>query len=383
MYKKNINQQINNLTPASIELDVENSTLYLMGAWVWMEIDEKLIAQQLDAISTAQIKHINGTKLQRLDTAGSYFINKVLTTINPSNTNFNNLALNAEDLKLFNRVAANYGQTKLESSPSQLNPLVMLGAKVSDIGLIALQMVTFFGYFLANCIHVIRYPTHLAWDEVVRTITNTGAKGLFVAALLSFLIGSTLAYEMAPQFVTYGANIYVVNFLGISLLKEVSPLLTAIIVSGRTGSAITAEIGTMKIREEIDALQTMGISPMHRLVVPKVLGVFIALPIITAAADVASMLGGAIISKSYLNIPYSLFFNRLHSYVAMSNYTDGIIKSLVFAIAISLTGCFCGFNVRGDANSIGEQTTKSVVICIILVVFVDAIFAVIFDILNI
>lgn len=383
MYKKNITQQISDLTPASIELDTENSTLYLTGAWVWMEVDEKLIEQQLNSISTTSIKHINGTKLQRLDIAGSYFINKLLTTINPGNTTFNNLVLNAEDLKLFNRVAANYGQIKLERSPSQLNPLVMLGAKASDISLITMQMITFLGYFLVNCIHIIKSPTRLAWSEVARTITNAGAKGLFVASLLSFLIGSTLAYEMAPQFVTYGANIYVVNFLGISLLKEVSPLLTAIIVSGRTGSAITAEIGTMKIREEIDALQTMGISPMHRLVVPKVLGVLVALPIITAVADLASMIGGAIISKNYLNIPYSLFINRVHSYVAMSNYADGIVKSLIFAIAISLTGCFCGFNVRGDANSIGEQTTKSVVICIVLVVFIDAIFAIIFDILNV
>ncbi len=165
----------------------------------------------------------------------------------------------------------------------------------------------------------------------MRTVYDTGYKGMGVASLLSFLIGVTLAYQMAPQFITYGANVYVVNFLGIALLKEVSPLLTAIIVAGRTGASITAEIGTMKVQEEIDAIQTMGISPITRLVLPKVIGVMIAVPLITSIGDIASMMGGAIVANTSLDISYSLFIERVKAYVLMSNYTIGIYKSIVFA----------------------------------------------------
>jgi len=160
-------------------------------------------------------------------------------------------------------------------------------------------------------------------------------------------------------------------------------LLTAIIVAGRTGSSITATIGTMKVQEEIDAIQTMGISPIRRLVLPKVLGAIIAVPLITSIADIASLIGGAIVADSTLNVTYTLFLERLQTYVSINNYTCGIIKSFAFALLIALVGCFCGFKVKGNANSIGEQTTKSVVLSIILIVLFDAIFAVIFKVLKV
>ncbi len=188
---------------------------------------------------------------------------------------------------------------------------------------------------------------------------------------------------MAPQFVTYGANVYVVNFLGISLLREVTPLLTAIIIAGRTGSAITASLGTMKVQEEIDALQTMGISPVRRLVMPQIIGLLVSLPILTMLADVASMFGGMLFAGPLLGIDFSLFIERMQGNVSINNFWIGILKSVFFAWIIGMVGCFCGFKVKSSADSVGIQTTRSVVISICLIIVVDALFAIIFKGLGI
>jgi phospholipid/cholesterol/gamma-HCH transport system permease protein len=188
---------------------------------------------------------------------------------------------------------------------------------------------------------------------------------------------------MAPQFVMYGANVYVVNFLGIAMLREVTPLITAIIVAGRTGSAIAAQIGTMKVQEEIDALQTMGISPMRRLVAPQVIGLIIALPILTMLSDAASMLGGMLFANPLLGVDYSLFIMRLQSYVSINNFWVGIVKSFFFAGIIGMVGCFCGFRVKSNADSVGIQTTRSVVISICLIIVVDALFAILFKAMGV
>ncbi len=223
----------------------------------------------------------------------------------------------------------------------------------------------------------------LAVGGVIETIQSAGLKGIFISSSLCFLIGVNLTYQMAPQFVTYGANVYVVNFLGIALLREVTPLLTAVIIAGRTGSAITASIGTMKVQEEIDALKTMGISPMRRLVLPRVIGLLLSLPILTVFADVASMGGGMIFAGPLLDIDPGLFMMRLQQNVSINNFWIGIFKSFFFAWIIGMVGCYCGFNVKSNADSIGSQTTKSVVLSTCLIIMIDALFAILFKLLGI
>ncbi|MBP9742504.1 MAG: ABC transporter permease [Burkholderiales bacterium] len=385
MYKESASRKLANADKAQIKLDKANNVINLFGAWVWSAIDEKLLQNQLNAINNLNQVIINGKNADYIDTAGIYQIVKIVKYLRAHNIDLIKIELNKQEKLLFDRILSHLNQIDgNQYTPAKPRAfLSVIGKNIFDTWFAILDLLDFFGQFCYNLVRFVISPKHLDWAEVSRVINDAGVKGLWVASLLSFLIGVTLAYQMAPQFTTYGANVYIVNFLGIALLKEVSPLLTAIIVAGRTGAAITAEIGTQKVQEEIDALQTMGISRMQKIVLPKVLGVMIATPLITAIADMVSMLGGAIVANSSLSVNYALFLYRMQTYIAVSNYACGIVKSIAFAFLIALVGCFCGLNVKGNANSIGEQTTKSVVMGIILIVLFDAIFAVIFKTMGI
>lgn len=386
MYKDATNQKLVSEPLANIEYLANQSKLCLTGAWIWSTIEENDIKNILSKFSEVNKSLIiDGSKITTLDTVGAFFISRILSYAKLHEVNIAELIIPEAGQKFFDKIdkTAHAEDNNKETQEPHISQLEWLGKFIFAKLDFFVMFITFFGQFLLNVVHFIKSPVQLYWRDVFRTINDAGVKGVWVAMLLSFLIGITLAYEMSPQFITYGANVYIVNFLGIALLKEVSPLLTAIIMAGRTGASITAEIGTMKVQEEIDAIQTMGISPMKRLVLPKVIGVLIALPLVTSLADIASMLGGAIVSKASLGVSYRLFLERLQSYVAITNYTVGIYKSIAFALLIALVGCYCGFRVEGNANSIGEQTTRSVVIGIISIVFADAVFAVVCKVLGV
>ena len=191
-----------------------------------------------------------------------------------------------------------------------------------------------------------------------------------------------IAYQGADQLQRFGANIYIADLVGLAMLRELSPLLTAIIVAGRSGSAYAAQIGTMKVTEEIDALRTIGISPQELLVLPKMLALIIALPLLTVFADVTGIIGGMIMARSKLDVSFDIFIDRLGDAVSLSSFLTGIVKAPVFAAIIALVGCFQGFQVGGSADSVGRQTTLSVVQAIFLVILTDALFSVVFNWLH-
>jgi phospholipid/cholesterol/gamma-HCH transport system permease protein len=192
-----------------------------------------------------------------------------------------------------------------------------------------------------------------------------------------------IAYQGAAQLQRYGANIFVVDLVGLAMLRELSPLLTAIIVAGRSGSAYAAQIGTMKVTEEIDALRTVGIPPIDLLVLPKLIALTLALPLLSVYADALGLAGGMVMARVQLGVGYQQFVERLVKAVDLSDYLVGIGKAPVFAAIIAVVGCFRGFQVSGDAESVGRQTTVSVVQSIFLVIVVDALFSVAFSWLGI
>ncbi|MCE2706289.1 MAG: ABC transporter permease [Proteobacteria bacterium] len=376
MYKNIVNHEFDNANIAKLTLDKKDNTIYLNGAWSWDNIDENEIQNLISTLHIPTIT-VNGLEIKKLDTTGAYFIHKIVMQLTANNV-ATQLNLNTDDQKLFNRVSKNLiVLEKLQEQTKQYNT-TSNNIKLSTQFAPAINLITFLGQICISFSKTIKSPLSLDWKEVSRTLFNAGFKGLFVVLLLNFLIGTTLAYEMAPQFTQYGANIYIINFLGISMLKEVSPLLTAIMIAGRTGSSITAEIGTMKIQEEVDAIKTMGISPIQRLVLPKVLGIVIATPLLTGLAGIVGMMGGAIIANRNLGITYNFFITRTQTNVSIYNFTDGLIKSVAFGLSIAFVSCFCGFMVQGNSNSIGIQTTRSVVLSILMIVFLDAVFAIIF-----
>ena len=232
---------------------------------------------------------------------------------------------------------------------------------------------------LAACV---AHPARLRWRPILYNIRSAGFDALPIVGLLSFLLVVVVAYQGADQLRQYGANIFVVDLIGLSMLREFAPLITAIIVAGRSGSAYAAQIGTMCVTEEIDAMRTLGIAPLEMLVLPKVLALLIALPLLTVFADVLGVLGGMIMARTQLEVGYGEFLDRFTKAVSVTAYLIGICKAPVFAAIIAVVGCFQGFRTKGGADSVGRQTTRSVVQSIFLVIVADALFSVVFSTLG-
>jgi phospholipid/cholesterol/gamma-HCH transport system permease protein len=243
-------------------------------------------------------------------------------------------------------------------------------------------MLTFVGETTISIGHSIVHPTRLRWRPVLFNIRTAGFDALPIVGLLSFLLGVVVAYQGADQLRQYGANIFVADLVGVSMLREFAPLITAIIVAGRSGSSYAAQIGTMAVTEEIDAMRTLGIDPQEMLVLPKVIALVIALPLLTVFADVLGILGGMVMARQQLGVGYVDFLDRFVKAVVTSTALTGIGKAPVFAAIIAMVGCYQGFRTKGGADSVGRQTTRSVVQSIFLVIVADALFSIVFSALD-
>jgi phospholipid/cholesterol/gamma-HCH transport system permease protein len=218
---------------------------------------------------------------------------------------------------------------------------------------------------------------------LVHQVEETGINALPIVGLLAFLIGIVLAYQGADQLKRFGAEIFTINLLGVGLLREIAGLITAIIIAGRSGSAFTAQIGTMRVNEELDAMQTIGINTVDTLVLPRILGLAIALPFLTFYADIMGMIGGAVMCYFDLHITLPVFLRQLQDAISLNTFLVGIIKAPVFALIIGLVGCYEGLQVERNAASVGRLTTRSVVESVFLVIVLDAAFSIIFSVIGI
>ena len=262
------------------------------------------------------------------------------------------------------------------------NIFTLIGKKTID-GLLGLSsFMVFLGEMITTLLQCAYPGNKFRWRSLIYGIEVTGYRALPIVMLLTFLVGIVLTYQVGVQLRHYGANIFVVDLLGISLLREFAPLLTAIIIAGRTGSAYTAQLGTMKLNQEFDALQTMGLSPMHMLVLPKVFALLIALPLLTVVADFVGVVGGMIMARSMLSLSYIDFLTRFAEVVSVKNYLIGLGKTPVFALLIATIGCYQGFQVHASATSVGQRTTASVVQAIFAIITADAAFSVLFSYLG-
>jgi len=226
------------------------------------------------------------------------------------------------------------------------------------------------------------HPDRLRWRPILFNIRSAGFDALPIVGLLSFLIGIVVAYQGADQLRKYGGNIFVADVVGLSMLREFAPLITAIIIAGRSGAAYAAQIGTMSVTEEIDAMRTLGIAPLDVLVLPKIIALVIALPLLTVFADVLGVYGGMIMARAQLDVGYGDFIERFTKAVSVTDYLLGILKAPVFAAIIVVIGCFQGFRTKGGADSVGRQTTRSVVQAILFVIVADSLFSIAFSALG-
>ncbi|NGZ60227.1 MAG: hypothetical protein CV081_06970 [Nitrospira sp. LK265] len=216
-------------------------------------------------------------------------------------------------------------------------------------------------------------PRSIRWRTLLRIVELDGVRALPITGLLTFLVGVVIAYQGAEQLRKFGTNIFIVDLVGISLLREIAPLIVAILIAGRSGSAYAAEIGTMKVTEELDAVRTLGISPMNLLVLPRALALVISLPLLTVYADVVGVFGGMLIALGELNVSFVEFVSRFEEAVPVRHFLIGLGKAPFFAAIIALVGCYQGFQIRGGVDDVGRHTTISVVQGIFMVIVFDAI----------
>lgn len=218
----------------------------------------------------------------------------------------------------------------------------------------------------------------IRWNYTFVQMVRIGVESVPIVAVIGFAVGLIIAMQAAYQLQRFGATIYVADLVGVSMVRELGPLITAIIIAGRSGSAIAAEIGTMKVSEEIDALQTMALNPIGFLVVPRMLAMMIVVPCLTVIADFVGIAGGFVLAITNLNLSFVAYFNQTAEALLVKDFITGLIKSFFFAIIIAQVGAYQGFNVQGGAEGVGKSTTNSVVISIFLVIFADLLFTMLF-----
>lgn len=256
---------------------------------------------------------------------------------------------------------------------------VLAGAKLLTFLDHVFDAIVLLGRVALDVVHLVRHPAQVPWREISANLYRTGAQALGITALVGFLVGVVLSYLSAQQLRAFGADIFIVNLLGIGIVRELGPLLAAILVAGRSGSAMTAQIGVMRVTEELDALAVMGISHTLRLVLPKMIALAIAMPLLILWTDAIALLGGMVSAQVQLGIDHRHFIAALPDAVPVANLWLGLGKGVVFGLLIALIACLFGLRIKPNTESLGTGTTNSVVTAITVVIVVDAIFAITFS----
>jgi phospholipid/cholesterol/gamma-HCH transport system permease protein len=254
--------------------------------------------------------------------------------------------------------------------------ILQVGNSSLHIGRDFVRFVTFIGELLIAFLYIIRHPKTLRGKDVLFYIQRAGVDGLPIVALIGALIGLIIAFMSFLQLKQVGANIYVPSLVSFAMVRELGPIMTAILVAGRSGSAFAAEIGTMVVNEEVDALRTMGFDPIRFLAIPKVMATVIVVPILTIYADLFGVLGGMVIGVTSLDLTVKTYITQSIKTIQVSDIVTSLIKAAVFAALISAIGCQRGFQVRSGAQDVGKFTTSAVVAAIFMIVVADSIFAI-------
>ncbi|WP_374372378.1 ABC transporter permease [Dongia sp.] len=322
--------------------------------------------------------------LQQLDTSGAWLITRLGRAMDAAGIKVETRAGDPDLAALLQRVAET--RDVLPAHPRRRNlsdKIAELGAGVETILLDSRDLVAFLGALVLALGRLSLTPWKLRWNAIFSHLEQTGLNALPIVGLINMLVGVVLAFQGADQLARFGAQTFTINMLGISVLREMAVLLTAIVVAGRSGSAFTAQIGTMQVNEEVDALRTIGLNPMDVLVVPRVIALVIALPLLTFFADMMGLLGGGLMCVVLLDISFQQYLSLLNQAITTDQFWVGMSKAPFFAVLIALVGCFEGLRVSGSAESVGRLTTRSVVESIFLVIIVDALFSVMFSYLEI
>ncbi len=360
-----------------IDYDAAKHTLYCQGDWSIRHLPA--LKKSLDDINTKEALLIDGSKIDHLDSTGAWLLVNLQQRLKKQGGNAKFTHFKDNITGLLKLVEEKYGAAKEAEPPEVESALTRLGHN-TILGLREFkQYLNFIGFLSIEMLRIGLNPWHWRMNAIAMTIFRNGLLALPIIAVLSFMIGVVLTYQMGLQLQTYGANVFIVDLLGLSILREFSPLITAIMVAGRTGSAYTAELGIMKINQELDALNTMGVTPAELLLLPRIIGLVIALPLLTMWSDIFGLFGGMVMANNMLGITTIDFLSRFPSVVPLKTLLLGLCKTPIFALLVGTVGCFEGINVEDNAGSVGEKTTRSVVLSIFLIILADALFSILFS----
>ncbi|MGE0562941.1 MAG: MlaE family lipid ABC transporter permease subunit [Pseudolabrys sp.] len=372
------------MSAGTLAIELRGDALDMSAAGSWTAEHAHAIELQIIAASRAnrEIRRvaINLAHVERLDTHGAWLVERALRNFSKRGADAEVVGLPEAYRKLFDRVRASTHE--MTKRPRQTGSVVAtleatgrtMAAVAADIVLI-LQMA---GAMVVAFGRVLLHPSRFRLTSCINHLERVGWRAVPIILLITVLIGAILAQQGIFHFSKFGADIYVVDMVGVLVLREVGVLIVCIMVAGRSGSAYTAELGSMKMREEIDALRTMGFDPVEVLVLPRILALVVAVPILTFLGSMSALYGGGLVAWLYGGIEPPIFLSRLHEAISVETFAVGMIKAPFMAIIVGLVACVEGLQVRGSAESLGAKTTDSVVKSIFLVIVLDGAFAIFF-----
>jgi len=369
-------------------LERKGRVLRFLAGGEWIVSEAARLDRELSRIELggAQEAEIDGQALERLDSAGAWLLVRTKHVLEEAGARVTQFALPEKYEPLIGAIEHEHGSPPvvMERRHGLVAVVERVGMGTVAAGRQGYRMLGYLGRFVIEWLEAIFRPRgNLRIAPLIHQIEEVGINALPIVGLLQFLIGIVIAYQAAEQLRKFNAEVLTIDGVAFGILRELGVLITSIIVAGRSGSAFTAEIGTMRVNEEIDALETIGINTFDVLVLPRVLGLLIALPLLTFYSDVMAMIGGAVMCYFDLGITVPAFMRHLQHAVSLNSFLVGLIKAPVFAVVIGLVGCYEGLQVERNAASVGKLTTRSVVESVFLVIVLDAGFSILFSILKI
>ncbi len=366
-----------------IEQSSSSLSLYFYGDFTLYFVSKYEAQIKSANFDNIQNIEINLDNVTYLDTAAAIFINLIIEKVDNKNIKYRINSVNIEFLDTLALTQKYKSNIITQDAKKEQGYRYKLGEYFYENILGLFAFMAFLGKLFATKIHFIKNFKQIRFKEIFFEMNESAIKAIGIVSLTSFLIGLVVAYQSAYQLKLYGANIFIVDMLGISILRELAPVITAIVIAGRSGSAFTAQIGAMKITEELDAMRTMGFDPYMFLVLPRILALMITMPILIFLADIMGIFGGMIVANIDLGITSEMFLSRFTEVVDIKHFYIGILKGPFFAFLIASIGIYRGLIVKDDTQSIGFNTTKSVVESIFAVIVCDALFSIVFTNLGI
>lgn len=386
---RNLTPKVVVSAPATVSIRDKGglATILAGGDWIVAEAPRMDSVLQSLRFPDAREFAVDGSAIQHLDSSGAWLLLRTKLALERNGRRVTQFDVPARYQTLVDAIVR--GNVTADDDlhlprPSFTHFVERIGKATVHVMRQTYDLVGFLGRITVETGEAIVAPRReLPFPALVHQVEETGLTALPIVGLLAFLLGIVLAYQGADQLKRFGAQIYTIDFLGVGFLRELGGLVTAIVVAGRSGSAFTAHIGTMRVNEETDAMQTIGLNIAELLVLPRVLGLMIALPLLTFFADIVGIIGGMVMTYINLGITIPAFMRELEGAISLKTLLVGLVKAPVFAFVIALVGCFEGMRVERNAASVGKLTTRSVVESIFLIIALDAGFSVLFSVLGI